>query len=139
MSRHRFQSRSLLRSLLLQTQENQAWYIFEIVPEQIDIRRTFIPHPAGHCISQCYIPVPDGAFVVKGGKMNQIMKPLTVARHEFVSALTNLVNESQLPPFVIEAVLKDVYTDIRIIAQRQLESDLQKYRASQSTSKSGEA
>lgn len=70
---------------------------------------------------------------------NQIMKPLTVARHEFVSALTNLVNESQLPPFVIEAVLKDVYTDIRIIAQRQLESDLQKYRASQSTSKSGEA
>ena len=71
--------------------------------------------------------------------MNQIMKPLTVARHEFVSALTNLVNESRLPPFVIEAVLKDVYTDIRIIAQRQLESDLQKYRASQSTSKSGEA
>ena len=70
--------------------------------------------------------------------MNQIMKPLTVARHEFVSALTNLVNERQLPPFVIEAVLKDVYTDIRIIAQRQLESDLQKYRASQSTSKSGE-
>lgn len=71
--------------------------------------------------------------------MNQIMKPLTVARHEFVSALTNLVNECQLPPFVIEAVLKDVYADIRVIAQRQLESDMKKYHASQTAKKSGEA
>ena len=67
--------------------------------------------------------------------MNQIMKPLTVARHEFVSALTNLVNESQLPPFVIEAVLKDVYTDIRIVAQKQLENDMKKYCASQENAK----
>lgn len=65
----------------------------------------------------------------------QIMKPLTVARHEFISALTNLVNESQLPPFVIEAVLKDVYTDIRIIAQQQLENDMEKYKASRDTKK----
>lgn len=70
---------------------------------------------------------------------NEILKPLTVARHEFVEALTDLINGCQLPPFVIEAVLKDVYTDIRIIAQRQLENDLKKYRASQSTSESGEA
>lgn len=65
----------------------------------------------------------------------QIMKPLTVARHEFISALTNLVNESQLPPFVIEAVLKDVYTDIRIIAQQQLENDMEKYKASRDAKK----
>lgn len=70
---------------------------------------------------------------------NEILKPLTVARHEFVEALTDLINRCQLPPFVIEAVLKDAYTDIRIIAQRQLESDMQKYHASQTTAKSGEA
>lgn len=67
--------------------------------------------------------------------MNQIMKPLTVARHEFVETLTNLINECQLPPFVIEAVLKDVYTDVRIVAQKQLENDMKKYRASQENAK----
>lgn len=67
--------------------------------------------------------------------MSQIMKPLTVARHEFVEALTNLINECQLPPFVIEAVLKDVYTDVRIVAQKQLENDMKKYRASQENAK----
>lgn len=58
---------------------------------------------------------------------NQIMKPMTVARHEFVNALTDLVNNSQLPAFVLEAVLKDVYMDIKLIAQRQLENDLKRY------------
>lgn len=67
--------------------------------------------------------------------MSQIMKPLTVARHEFVEALTNLINECQLPPFVIEAVLKDIYTDVRIVAQKQLENDMKKYRASQENAK----
>lgn len=70
---------------------------------------------------------------------SEILKPLTVARHEFVEALTGLINGCQLPPFVIEAVLKDVYTDVRIVAQKQLENDMKKYHASQSTSKSGEA
>lgn len=59
---------------------------------------------------------------------SQIMKPMTVARHEFVSALTDLVNNSQLPAFVLEAVLKDVYMDIKLIAQRQLENDLKRYK-----------
>lgn len=62
---------------------------------------------------------------------NQIMKPMTVARHEFVNALTELVNNSQLPAFVLEAVLKDVYMDIKLIAQRQLENDLKRYGEAQ--------
>lgn len=65
----------------------------------------------------------------------QIMKPLTVARHEFVEALISLINGCQLPPFVIEAVLKDVYTDVRIVAQKQLENDMKKYCASQENAK----
>lgn len=61
----------------------------------------------------------------------QIMKPMTVARHEFVGALTDLVNNSQLPAFVLEAVLKDVYNDIRMIARQQLEKDMESYHAAQ--------
>lgn len=61
----------------------------------------------------------------------QIMKPMTVARHEFIKALTDTINNSQLPAFVIEAVLKDVYNDIRIISQRQLEDDMKAYMDSQ--------
>lgn len=58
----------------------------------------------------------------------QIMKPMTVARHEFVCALTDLVNNSQLPAFVLEDVLKGVYHDIRMIAKQQLEKDIQAYQ-----------
>lgn len=61
---------------------------------------------------------------------NEILKPLTVARHEFVEALTDLINGCQLPPFVIEAVLKDMYNDVHILSQRQLEIDTQKYAES---------
>lgn len=62
---------------------------------------------------------------------NQIIKPMTIARHDFVAALTDLINNSQLPAFVLESVLKDVYTDIKIIAQRQLENDIKSYTEKQ--------
>lgn len=85
-------------------------------------------------INQCCLRTPDGVFAIKKERKNmgnQIMKPMTVARHEFVSALTDLVNNSQLPAFILEPVLKDVYLDIKLIAQRQLEADLKQYAASQ--------
>lgn len=64
------------------------------------------------------------------------MKPLTVARYEFVNSLTNLINNSHLPPFVIEAVLKDFYGDVKNIAQQQLESDMKNYA---NTKRAGDA
>lgn len=69
--------------------------------------------------------------------MEQIMKPMTIVRYEFVNSLTDLINNSQLPAFILEAILKDVYNDIRIISQRQLESDIKAYRATQDVSKEG--
>ena len=59
--------------------------------------------------------------------MEQIMKPMSVARNEFINGMTELINSCQLPPFVIEAVLKDMYNDVHILSQRQLEIDTQKY------------
>lgn len=57
----------------------------------------------------------------------QIMKPMSVARAEFINSLTDLINNSMLPPFVIEPILKDMYNDIHMVAQRQYEIDNKKY------------
>lgn len=62
---------------------------------------------------------------------NIVAKPMSVVRNEFINEMTELINNCQLPPFVIEAVLKDMYMDVKLFAQRQLESDLKKYKTSQ--------
>ena len=60
--------------------------------------------------------------------MNEnINKPITIVRAEFISNLANLINKSTLPPFVIEPILKDVYFEIRDAAQKQYEFDVKKY------------
>lgn len=57
----------------------------------------------------------------------QIMKPMSVVRAEFISSLTDLINNSMLPPFVIEPILKDMYNNIHMLAQRQYETDVMRY------------
>lgn len=58
---------------------------------------------------------------------NKVMKPMSIARSEFIQSLTNLINESTLPLFVIESILKDMHSDVRSLSQRQLEIDLKNY------------
>lgn len=60
--------------------------------------------------------------------MSDVSKPVTVARAEFVSNLTDLINSAELPAFVIEPILKDFLNDVRAIAQRQLEQDTIQYQ-----------
>lgn len=57
----------------------------------------------------------------------QILKPMSVARAEFITSVTDLINNSMLPPFVIEPILKDMYNDIHVVAQKQYEADLKRY------------
>lgn len=59
--------------------------------------------------------------------MNEVQKPITVAQAEFVSGMTSLINDSGLPPFIIEPILKDMLYDVRVMAQQQLEHDTQRY------------
>lgn len=59
---------------------------------------------------------------------NEIQKPISVARAEFISLLTDLINTSALPPFIIEPILKDMYSDIRMLSQKQLEADTKRYQ-----------
>lgn len=70
--------------------------------------------------------------------MNDIQKPITVARAEFISNITSLINNSGLPPFIIEPILKDMLYDVRIMAQRQLEQDTNQYREMVAAVKSDE-
>ena len=60
-------------------------------------------------------------------KSEQIMKPMSVARREFINNLTDLINNSMLPPFIIEDVLKDTYNKMCIISKQQLDQDLKRY------------
>ena len=64
-----------------------------------------------------------------------IAKPMSVVRNEFINSMTELINKCQLPLFVIEGVIKDIYSDIHILAQRQLEADLKNYHESLKTQK----
>lgn len=59
---------------------------------------------------------------------NEIQKPISVVRAEFISLLTDLINTSALPPFIIEPILKDMYSDIRMLSQKQLEADTKRYQ-----------
>lgn len=59
--------------------------------------------------------------------MDEIQKPITVVRMEFITSLSDMINNSKLPPFILEPIFKDMYTDIRRMAQRQYELDLERY------------
>lgn len=70
---------------------------------------------------------------------NESMKPMTVARYEFVQNLTGLINNSMLPPFVIEDVLKDIQNKVSVMARQQLENDLKKYNDAKGSSPKSDA
>lgn len=57
-----------------------------------------------------------------------IQKPITMIREEFIGSISNLINESMLPPFVLEPILKDMYFEVRAATQKQLEIDKQNYQ-----------
>lgn len=60
----------------------------------------------------------------------QPIKPITLVHEEFVSDLTNIINNSKLPAFIIEPILKDLYLEIKAMAQRQLSRDKEIYNQS---------
>lgn len=63
--------------------------------------------------------------------MSNIQKPITVARQELITEMQELINSCPLPYFVIESILKDFYADVKALSQRQLEADMERYKAAQ--------
>lgn len=54
-------------------------------------------------------------------------KPITLVREEFKQSLVNVINNSGLPAFVIEPILNECLKEVRIVMQKQYESDKSKY------------
>ena len=61
--------------------------------------------------------------------MNEtVMKPVTLAKEDFVESLLTLTNDSHLPLFIVEYILKDFLNEIHIASQQQLEADKTEYK-----------
>lgn len=58
------------------------------------------------------------------------IKPITLVHEELVADLSNIINNSKLPAFIIEPVLKDLYLEIKAMSQRQLARDKDMYNQS---------
>lgn len=57
-------------------------------------------------------------------------KPLTVARHDYMQAMVDATNNSNLPAFVIVEVLENLLREMRPMMDAELKRDLATYRAS---------
>lgn len=55
------------------------------------------------------------------------MKPLSVAYSDFIVSLTDVINESMLPPFIVESALKCMINDVHILAQNRLKIETEEY------------
>ena len=56
-------------------------------------------------------------------------KPITMIRDEFIQSLVALCNDSGLPFFIIEDVLKTMLQEVHSASLQQLEEDKKRYEA----------
>ena len=56
-----------------------------------------------------------------------MIKPSTIVYEEFKQNLASLINNSGLPAFIIETVLRDYLNETQIMAQRQYIADKTAY------------
>ena len=56
-------------------------------------------------------------------KSSDIDKPLIIAKEELCQKITQAMNESGIPLFIIEYILKDILNDIHNINQQILENE----------------
>lgn len=54
-------------------------------------------------------------------------KPIIVVYEEFKQQLADLINNSGLPVFMIEPILQNYLSEVRILVKRQYESDKAQY------------
>lgn len=59
--------------------------------------------------------------------VESIQKPIPLAKQEFLEGLVKLVNSSQLPMFVMEYIIKDVYLEVKDAAQKEYEKSKEYY------------
>ncbi len=56
-----------------------------------------------------------------------INKPILLRREEFTNNIIRLINDSELPVFIVEYILKDILTEVHSVTQQQFESEKATY------------
>jgi hypothetical protein len=59
--------------------------------------------------------------------MEQITKPITVVRQEFIEKMVNEINTCGLPLFVVEPILRDLLNEVSTAVKRQYEVEKAQY------------
>lgn len=59
--------------------------------------------------------------------MEQITKPISVVRQEFIEKIVEEINTCGLPLFVVEPILKDLLNEVSAAAKRQYETEKAQY------------
>ncbi len=59
-----------------------------------------------------------------------IEKPIMIIRQEFIEKLVEDINTCNLPLYVIEPILKDIYMDVKNSLQKQYENEMAMYMQS---------
>ena len=56
-------------------------------------------------------------------------KPLSLKIEETKSALVNAINNSQLHPYILDSIIKDIYNEIHILCMNQSKQEIDAYNA----------
>ena len=59
--------------------------------------------------------------------MNEITKPISVVRQEFIERLVHEVNSCELPLFVVEPILENILSAVKTAVQKQYETEKAQY------------
>ena len=57
-------------------------------------------------------------------------KPANLIMEETKENIVKIINESGLPPFLVEPIIKDLYKQVSILKQQELEKNRQEYENS---------
>ena len=58
---------------------------------------------------------------------NNIEKPILLLREEFLFSISNLINDSKLPLFAIEPILRDVLDSVNVELKKQYQYEKEYY------------
>lgn len=59
-------------------------------------------------------------------------KPLSVRKEEFESSLVQLINNSGLPSYILEPIVKNYYSELKELSQIQTKQEREQYEAEKS-------
>lgn len=68
-------------------------------------------------------------------KTKQIEKPISLTIEEVKAEIANIINNSQLPPVVLDLIVKDIYNEVHSIYIQQTMQEQQEYNASKQNDK----